>query len=93
MTALHWLSIAEIGESYRAGTLSPRAYVEHLIARVKAHDAKLGAFLKLDETAALRDADRAGDELAAGRDRGTDARHSRRHQGHRRHRRRRHHRA
>jgi aspartyl-tRNA(Asn)/glutamyl-tRNA(Gln) amidotransferase subunit A len=70
MTALHWLSIAEIGESYRAGTLSPRAYVEHLIARVKAHDAKLGAFLKLDETAALRDADRAGDELAAGRDRG-----------------------
>jgi len=70
MTALHWLSIEEVGKRYRTGALAPRAYVEHLIARVRAHDGKLGAFLKLDADAALRDADRAGDELRAGRDRG-----------------------
>ncbi|MFM7347708.1 MAG: amidase family protein, partial [Tagaea sp.] len=70
MTGLHWLSIGEIGERYRSGALAPRAYVEHLIARVKIHDRKLDAFLKLDEAAALRDAERAGAELRAGRDRG-----------------------
>lgn len=70
MTDLHWLPIAEIGKRYRAGALSPRAYVEHLIARVKTHDRKLDAFLKLDEAAALRDAERAGEELRQGRDRG-----------------------
>ncbi|MCM0021067.1 MAG: amidase [Tagaea sp.] len=70
MTGLHWKSIAEIGALYRAGALAPRAYVEHLIARVKALDGKLDAFLKLDADAALRDADQAGGELRAGRDRG-----------------------
>lgn len=70
MTDLHWLSVEDIGKRYRSGALSPRAYVEHLIARVKTHDGALNAFLKLDEGQALRDADRAGDELRNGRDRG-----------------------
>ena len=67
---MHFLSIVEIGQRYRSGTLSPRDYVEHLIARVKRLDGKLNAFLHLDERAARADADKAGAELAKGHDRG-----------------------
>lgn len=68
--ATHFLSIVEIGRRYRSGALSPRDYVEHLIARVKRLDGKLNAFLHLDERAARADADKAGAELAKGHDRG-----------------------
>jgi len=68
--ALHFLSVVEIGRRYRAGALTPRDYVEHLIARVQRLDGKLNAFLHLDERAARDAADAAGAELAAGRDRG-----------------------
>lgn len=67
---MHFLSIVEIGRRYRSGTLTPRDYVEHLIARVKRLDGKLNAFLHLDERAARADADKAGAELAKGHDRG-----------------------
>jgi aspartyl-tRNA(Asn)/glutamyl-tRNA(Gln) amidotransferase subunit A len=68
--AVHFSSIVEIGRRYRAGTLTPRAYVEHLIERVARLDGKLNAFLHLDERSARDAADRAGAELAKGHDRG-----------------------
>lgn len=68
--ALHYLTIVEIGRRYRSGALSPRDYVEHLIARVRHLDGKLNAFLHLDARAARDAADKAGEELAKGHDRG-----------------------
>lgn len=67
---MHFLSIVEIGRRYRSGALTPRDYVEHLIDRVARLDGKLNAFLRLDIRAARADADKAGSELDAGKDRG-----------------------
>ncbi len=70
MTAPHWLSAGEIAQAYRAKTLTPVALVRDLLARIETLDPKLNAFIRLDAEAAMRSAEQATAELAAGRGRG-----------------------
>ena len=70
MSAPHWLSATEIADAYAAKTLTPVALVGDLLARIEALDPKLNAFIRLDAEAALRAAEQATAELAAGRPRG-----------------------
>ena len=67
---LAWLSIAEIGRRYRAGTLTPPELVEALLARIDRLDPKLNAFIHVARAEALGEAHKAAAELKAGRDRG-----------------------
>jgi len=70
MTELHDLSIAETGAKLRDGSLTSVALTEALLARIKAYEPMLHAFITLTEARALEDAARADAELAAGTDRG-----------------------
>lgn len=72
MTAepLHRLPIAALGESLRRGDFTSESLTAHLLARIRALDPGLNAFVTLTEQRALDDARRADRELAAGRDRG-----------------------
>src|SRR3954453_8396445 len=68
--APHWLSASELAQAYATKTLTPVALVRDLLARIEALDPKLNAFIRLDAEAALRAAEQATAELAAGRSRG-----------------------
>jgi aspartyl-tRNA(Asn)/glutamyl-tRNA(Gln) amidotransferase subunit A len=70
MNASHWLSAAEIARAYAAKTLTPAALVGDLLRRIEVLDPKLNAFIRLDAEAAMRAAEQATSELAAGRPRG-----------------------
>jgi aspartyl-tRNA(Asn)/glutamyl-tRNA(Gln) amidotransferase subunit A len=70
MTGSHWLSVAEIGAAYRAGSLTPEILVRALLERIAAHDPQLHAFVSVDAEAAIEQARVAGLEIAAGRYRG-----------------------
>ena len=67
---LAFLGIAEAGRRFRRGELSPPAYAEALLARIARLNPALNAFLLVTGERALAEASRAGEELAAGRDRG-----------------------
>ena len=64
------LSIAEMGQALRAGTVTAQQLARDALARIAARDPALQAFLLVTETRALEDARRADEELQAGRDRG-----------------------
>jgi len=70
VTALHYHPVAELVRLVRSRELSAREVVAAHLARVAAVDARLGAFLHIDESGALRRADEIDRELASGRDPG-----------------------
>jgi aspartyl-tRNA(Asn)/glutamyl-tRNA(Gln) amidotransferase subunit A len=70
VSAPHWLSATQIAEAYAAKTLTPLRLVTDLLERIEVLDPKLNAFIRLDAEAALRAAEQATAELAAGRGRG-----------------------
>ncbi len=65
MKDLHSLSAAEMGRALDDKRVSSVELTKHLLARVAAHE-HLGAFLCVDETAALRQAQAADQRRAAG---------------------------
>jgi len=64
------LTITELGAAFRARRISPVEATEACLARIAARDPELHAFLTVTGEQALAEARTAGDELAAGRDRG-----------------------
>ena len=63
-------SIASLGKDYRRGALTPTAVTETCLARIERHDGPLNAIVPGLADEARADAARAGEELAAGHDRG-----------------------
>ena len=63
-------SIAALGEDYRLGRLTPTAVAETCLERIEHYDGPLNAIVAALADEARNEAARAGDELAAGRDRG-----------------------
>jgi aspartyl-tRNA(Asn)/glutamyl-tRNA(Gln) amidotransferase subunit A len=63
-------SIAEMGRQLRAGATTSEALTLDALARIRARDGTLHAFIRVTEQRALADARRADAELKAGRDRG-----------------------
>src|SRR3954468_12352636 len=70
MSELGFLSIAELGARYRRKALSPVEVTERALARIKALDGKLNAFITLLEKEALAQAAAAEREFGAGTDHG-----------------------
>jgi len=70
VSEIDFLSIAELGARYRRKALSPVEVTRGALARIKALDGKLNAFITLLETEALAQAAAAERELAAGIDHG-----------------------
>lgn len=68
--ALHTLSAAELSRRLSAGALTSRALCEALIARYRAVNDKVGAFLHLDEADVLAQADASDARRKAGQARG-----------------------
>lgn len=67
---LHELSAAEAGALLRSGRLTSTALVEGALARIRAFDPSVNAFVTVTEEKALEGAARADRELARGLDRG-----------------------
>jgi aspartyl-tRNA(Asn)/glutamyl-tRNA(Gln) amidotransferase subunit A len=65
-----FLSIGELGQLYRDGSLTPREAVEQALARLAQWEPRLNAFAHVMNEQALADADRLGAELRTGQDRG-----------------------
>jgi aspartyl-tRNA(Asn)/glutamyl-tRNA(Gln) amidotransferase subunit A len=70
MNELHWLTAAQIGSSYRTGTLSPVELVQALVERIDKQDRRINAFIDVGAERALDDAREADKEIRAGRIRG-----------------------
>jgi len=68
--ALAFASIAGLGAAFRCRDATPRQATEDCLAQIKVHDAALNAFATILTDQARSAADRAGEELAAGIDRG-----------------------
>ncbi|HEY8144026.1 MAG TPA: Asp-tRNA(Asn)/Glu-tRNA(Gln) amidotransferase subunit GatA [Kofleriaceae bacterium] len=68
--SLHYQPVAELVRLVRTRSLSAREVVSAHLARIAALDARLGAFLHIDEAGALRRADEIDAELARGSDPG-----------------------
>lgn len=69
-TALLTATIGEVAPRIASGELSPVALTEAMLRRIAAHDGALGSYLTVTADAALADAQRAGEEIAAGHYRG-----------------------
>jgi aspartyl-tRNA(Asn)/glutamyl-tRNA(Gln) amidotransferase subunit A len=67
---LHRLTAAEIAAAYQSRRLSPVELVRALIARIEAHNSRVGAFIRIDADVALDEARQAEKEILAGRSRG-----------------------
>jgi aspartyl-tRNA(Asn)/glutamyl-tRNA(Gln) amidotransferase subunit A len=65
-----FLSIAELGQAYRARKLSPVDVTRQCLERISARDGKLNSFITVLETESVAQAALAERELASGRDRG-----------------------
>jgi len=65
-----FLTIAELGRLYDKRELSPVEAVTALLRRIESHDASLNSFIRVTPEVALREAEAAERELAAGRRRG-----------------------
>ena len=63
----HPISIAEAAGRLRSGAVTPQDLVEQCLERIDQHEARLHAWVAVDEAGARRAARRAGDEIAAGR--------------------------
>src|SRR5262249_22858229 len=70
MSELAFLTIAEASAQIRAKKLSPVEYTKALIAQVERHEPKLNAFIKFTPDIALKEAQAAEAQIAAGRWRG-----------------------
>jgi aspartyl-tRNA(Asn)/glutamyl-tRNA(Gln) amidotransferase subunit A len=70
VSAIDFISIAELGARYRRKSLSPVEATRRALARIRALDGKLNAFITLLEDEALTQAAAAERELAAGIDHG-----------------------
>ena len=70
MSAAHWLSASQIASAYAAKELSPVELVKALLERIGKLDPKLHAFIRLDAEGAMRAAEQATAEIAAGQSRG-----------------------
>jgi aspartyl-tRNA(Asn)/glutamyl-tRNA(Gln) amidotransferase subunit A len=70
VSALHDLTIVEVGEKLRSGETTCVELVEAVLARAHQTEAQLHAYLTLGREPALAAAERADAELAAGEDRG-----------------------
>ena len=70
MSEIDFLSIAELGARYRKKALSPVEVTQRALARIKALDGTLNAFITLLEKEALAQAATAERELAKGVDHG-----------------------
>src|ERR1043166_1347567 len=64
------MTIEEFGQQLRARTIGAREFTETCLRRIDELQPKLNAFIRVLREEALRDADAADRELAAGRDRG-----------------------
>lgn len=64
------LSIAEMGQALRAGTVTSEKLTQDALDRIAAHDGALSAFVLVTPDRALADAHRADTELKASIDRG-----------------------
>ena len=67
---LHDLTLTQLGARIRSGTLSPVALAEHLLARIRQLDGKLGAFRMVLADRALAQAKAAETAIKAGVDLG-----------------------
>jgi aspartyl-tRNA(Asn)/glutamyl-tRNA(Gln) amidotransferase subunit A len=70
MTEVAYLTIAEASERIRNRELSPVDYVQTLLDRIDAHDARFNAFLRLTPEIALQQARQAEQDIRAGNWRG-----------------------
>jgi len=61
---------AEAAQKFRAGTLTPSALTDSLLARIASENPKLNAFYEVFEDSARAEAARATSELSSGLDRG-----------------------
>ncbi len=68
--SLHDLTLEELSAALARRDVTSRAATEHALARVKALDGKLRAFLLVDDAGALRAADESDARTAAGQRRG-----------------------
>ncbi|HEY3562370.1 MAG TPA: amidase [Kribbella sp.] len=66
MSHLHDLSAAEQLRALRSRDVSARELAQHYLDRIARLDSELGAFVTVDPELALRDADRADEQLARG---------------------------
>ena len=66
MSEIDFLSIAELGARYRRKALSPVEVTERALARIKALDGKLNAFITVTEEEAIAQAEAADRRLKAG---------------------------
>ncbi len=67
---LHELSIAEAGAALRSGSLTSVALTQDALARIKAIDPKINAFITLTAERAMSDAQQADADFARGMDKG-----------------------
>ncbi|MFW8565073.1 amidase [Orrella sp. 11846] len=70
MSDICWLSASELAAAYRKRELTPLNVVKHLIDRIQKYDSKINVFTHLDAQGALHSAQRATEELNAGKDLG-----------------------
>jgi aspartyl-tRNA(Asn)/glutamyl-tRNA(Gln) amidotransferase subunit A len=70
MSELAFLPLAEAAELIRAKKLSPVEYTKALLAHIERHEKALNAFIKLTPDLALKEAQAAETEIAAGKWRG-----------------------
>src|SRR6516165_1988608 len=66
MTALHYLSLAELAAKIRRKELTPQEVVEHHLRRIESLQPKLNAFVEVDADGARRQAHSAGEALLRG---------------------------
>jgi aspartyl-tRNA(Asn)/glutamyl-tRNA(Gln) amidotransferase subunit A len=64
---LKWLTAGEIGAAYAARRLSPVELVQALLAEIEVGNPRFGAFIRVDAECALRAAQQAEADIAAGR--------------------------
>jgi Asp-tRNA(Asn)/Glu-tRNA(Gln) amidotransferase A subunit family amidase len=60
------LIISAATEQIRSGRLHPRTLVEHCLTQIHQHDGRLHAWVEVDQSGALRDAELLGHQAAAG---------------------------
>lgn len=66
MTALHYVSLAELSQKIRSGEISPRELIEQRLARIEKVQPRLNAFVHIDADGARGEAQRAERGLRRG---------------------------
>lgn len=70
MTAIEWMSAADLAAAFRAGTLTPSVVADHLLSRIADVDKHLNAFCLIDEDETKAQAQAATDRYQSGTARG-----------------------